>query len=264
VVEPLTNGSFAGKVAIITGAAQGIGREIAVRLHSEGAAVWIADINGQGAAHTAGEIGADAPKRVGFCQVDVCRPESVASALAGCLQAFGRVDVLVNNAGLTGRGRAEEMDVELWRGILEVNLTGTFLCSRAAIPHMRSAGGGVILNVSSVSARMPGVGLSAYCCAKTAVETFTRVLAAEVAPYGIRVNAYAPGVTATAMTRDLIQKRGGEKLREIALRRFGEPRDIAELAAFLCSPRSAWITGTVIGIDGGTMVVGRPWEAWPQ
>jgi 3-oxoacyl-[acyl-carrier protein] reductase len=256
--------SLQGKAAIITGAARGIGMEIAAKLYSEGASIWIADIDGEEAWRSAARIGAGAPQRSQSCQVDVCRPDSVAEAVAACLKAFGRVDILVNNAGVAARGTVEQLELDLWRKVLDVNLTGTFLCSRAVIPCMKSAGGGVILNVSSVSVRVPGVGLSAYCCAKTAVEAFTRVLAAEVAPYGIRVNAYAPGVTATAMTRDLIEERGQEKLREIALRRFGHAGDIAELVAFLCSPRSAWITGAVIGIDGGTMIVGRPWEAWQE
>jgi NAD(P)-dependent dehydrogenase (short-subunit alcohol dehydrogenase family) len=142
-----------------------------------------------------------------------------------------------------------------------VNLTGPFLCCRAVIPHMRAAGGGVILNTSSVSARMPDVGLSAYCVSKVGVEIFTRVLAAEVAPYGIRVNCYAPGVTDTPMTRDLIETRGEQKLRHVSLGRFGKPAEIAELAVFLCSSKASFITGAVVPIDGGTMIVEHPWKA---
>ncbi|MCL4487101.1 MAG: SDR family oxidoreductase [Chloroflexi bacterium] len=255
---------FAGKVAIVTGAAQGIGFEIAQRLHSAGAAVWITDINLEEAARAVNRIDAGTLGRIAACQVDVRQPQSVQQAVAKCVETFGRLDFLINNAGIVGRGTVEQMSPDAWSDVLDVNLTGSFLCCQAAIPRMKATGGGVILNVSSVSVRVPGIGLSAYCCSKAGLEVLTKVLAAEVAPYGIRVNAYAPGVTTTAMTRDLIEARGDEKVKQIALRRFGQAEDIAELVLFLCSERSAWITGTVISIDGGTMVVGRPWEAWPD
>jgi 3-oxoacyl-[acyl-carrier protein] reductase len=255
---------MSGKVAMVTGGAQGIGLEIVRRLHREGARVWIGDVNVEAARRAVRQIDQSSERRVAAGHLDVRKPASIGEAFADCVETFGRLDVLVNNAGIVGRGRVEEMDCALWGDVLEVNLTGTFLCSRAAIPYLKAAGGGVILNVSSISARVPGIGLSAYCSAKAGIEVFTRVLAAEVAPYNIRVNAYAPGVTATPMTRGLIEERGEEKLRQISLRRFGEASDIAELALFLCSEKSGWITGAIISIDGGTMIVGKPWEAWPE
>jgi 3-oxoacyl-[acyl-carrier protein] reductase len=255
---------MSGKVAMVTGGAQGIGLEIVRRLHREGARVWIGDVNVEAARRAVRQIDQSSERRVAAGHLDVRKPASIGEAFADCVETFGRLDVLVNNAGIVGRGRVEEMDCALWGDVLEVNLTGTFLCSRAAIPYLKAAGGGVILNVSSISARVPGIGLSAYCSAKAGIEVFTRVLAAEVAPYNIRVNAYAPGVTATPMTRGLIEERGEEKLRQISLRRFGEASDIAELVLFLCSEKSGWITGAIISIDGGTMIVGKPWEAWPE
>jgi 3-oxoacyl-[acyl-carrier protein] reductase len=255
---------MSGKVAMVTGGAQGIGLEIVRRLHREGARVWIGDVNVEAARRAVRQIDQSSERRVAAGHLDVRKPASIGEAFADCVETFGRLDVLVNNAGIVGRGRVEEMDCALWGDVLEVNLTGTFLCSQAAIPYLKAAGGGVILNVSSISARVPGIGLSAYCSAKAGIEVFTRVLAAEVAPYNIRVNAYAPGVTATPMTRGLIEERGEEKLRQISLRRFGEASDIAELALFLCSEKSGWITGAIISIDGGTMIVGKPWEAWPE
>jgi 3-oxoacyl-[acyl-carrier protein] reductase len=255
---------MSGKVAMVTGGAQGIGLEIVRRLHREGARVWIGDVNVEAARRAVRQIDQSSERRVAAGHLDVRKPGSIEEAFADCVETFGRLDVLVNNAGIVGRGRVEEMDCALWGDVLEVNLTGTFLCSQAAIPYLKAAGGGVILNVSSISARVPGIGLSAYCSAKAGIEVFTRVLAAEVAPYNIRVNAYAPGVTATPMTRGLIEERGEEKLRQISLRRFGEASDIAELALFLCSEKSGWITGAIISIDGGTMIVGKPWEAWPE
>jgi 3-oxoacyl-[acyl-carrier protein] reductase len=255
---------FSGKVIMITGAAQGIGYELAHRLYDAGSSIWIVDINSTGAETACESIGGLNRSRVGSCAIDVCSVESVQVAVQSCIETFGRLDILINNAGIVGRGKIEEMDVNLWKKILDVNLTGCFVCSQAVIPIMRNAGKGIIINVSSISARMPGIGLSAYCCSKAAIETFTKILAAEVAPYGIRVNAYAPGVTKTAMTKDIITSRGEEKLKNIALQRFGETVDVAELVLFLCSDRSSWMTGEVIHLDGGTMIVERPWEAWQK
>ncbi len=249
---------------MITGAAQGIGFELASRLFKSGASVWITDINSVGAENARISIGADDNNRIGSSWIDVSDELSVRNAVAKCIDTLGKIDILINNAGVVGWGKVEELDLKLWKEVLDINLTGSFLCSQAVIPIMKETGKGVIVNVSSVSVRVPGVGLSAYCCSKAANEMLTKILAAEVAPYGIRVNAYAPGVTKTAMTQALIDERGGEKLNQIALRRFGEVDDIAELVLFLCSDRSSWITGAVINIDGGTMVVGRPWEAWPE
>ncbi len=259
--DPIKGGVLEGKVAVVTGAAQGIGQGIAVKLHEEGAMVLLADLNLKAVGKTAQKLNVSGGPRAVACSLDVVDPESVERAMEECVREFGRIDILINSAGVVGRGKVEEIDPESWSKILTVNLTGTFLCCRAVIPHMRAAGGGIILNTSSVSARMPDVGLSAYCVSKGGVEIFTRVLAAEVAPYGIRVNCYAPGVTDTPMTRDLIESRGERKLRHISLGRFGKPAEIAELAVFLCSSRSSFITGAVVPIDGGTMIVERPWKA---
>jgi 3-oxoacyl-[acyl-carrier protein] reductase len=256
------NHEFNGKVAMITGAAQGIGFELASKLYKSGASVWIADINETGANIARSEIDIEDLSKVGSCWIDVCDRRSVQDAVDTCVDTFGKVDILINNAGIVRRDKVEDMAIEMWNEVLDINLTGSFLCSQAVIPFMKEIGGGVILNVSSVSARVPGIGLSAYCCAKAANEMFTKILAAEVAPYGIRVNAYAPGVTKTAMTQKLIEERGEDKLNQIALQRFGEVNDIAELALFLCSDRSSWITGETIHIDGGTMIVNCPWKAW--
>jgi 3-oxoacyl-[acyl-carrier protein] reductase len=253
-----------GKVAMVTGAAQGIGLEISKKFFNAGAAVFIADINEEEIERAIKQFEKNDANRMLACRVDVCDRENVREGVESCYKAFGRLDYLVNNAGIVGRGTVEQMDLDLWRSILDVNLTGSFLCSQAVIPYMKETGGGVILNVSSISARVPGLGLAAYSSTKAALEVFTKVLAAEVAPYGIRVNAYAPGVTSTPMTQDLINARGAEKLDQIAMRRFGDADDIAELVLFLCSEKSSWITGAIISIDGGTMIVGKPWEAWSK
>jgi len=263
-MDEMNNGELSGKVAMVTGAAQGIGFELAHRLYNSGASVWLADINSVAADQASTNISANDLKRIGSSLIDVRDKDSVKDAVANCVETLGAIDILINNAGIVGRGMVEDLDLNLWKNVLDINLTGSFLCSQAVIPIMKEVGKGVILNVSSVSAHVPSIGLSAYCCAKAANEMLTKVMAAEVAPYGIRVNAYAPGVTKTAMTQTLIDERGGEKLKQIALQRFGEVDDIAELVLFLCSDRSSWITGAVLPIDGGTMIVGRPWEAWPD
>jgi len=251
-----------GKVAIVTGAAQGIGLAIAKRLLVEEVRVLLADIEEEALEKAGDCLRRSHGKQVGARKLDVTDRDSVENTVNECISCFGRIDILVNNAGIVGRGKVEEISLESWNSIVAVNLTGTLLCSQAVIPTMRSVGGGVILNASSVSARLPDVNLSAYCVSKAGIEVLTKVMGAELAPYGIRVNAYAPGVTRTPMTQDLIEHRGEEKLRHISLKRFGAPEDIGELAVFLCSDRSAFITGAVFNIDGGTMIVEHPWKAW--
>ena len=258
----MKNKQLDGKMAIVTGGAQGIGRAIAERFLLEGAKVLVADIDKEAAASTVKGLSESWDKAVEACRLDVSSQTSVHQTVEKCIESFGRVDILVNNAGIVSRGRVEDLTLESWNRILTVNLTGTLLCSQGAIPAMRSGGGGVILNASSISARLPDVNLGAYCVSKAGIEVLTKVMAAELAPHGIRVNAYSPGVTRTPMTHELIDQRGEEKLRHISLKRFGVPEDISEVAVFLCSARSAFITGAIFSVDGGTMVVEHPWKAW--
>lgn len=256
------NNQLDGKAAIITGAAQGIGYAIAEKLHHEGVKVLLADVQGEAVEEAADRLRESPGKRVKPCRLDVTDRESIENTVNTCIEVFGGIDILINNAGIVSRGKVAELSLESWNGILGVNLTGTLLCSQAVIPRMKSRGGGVILNASSFSAGLPDINLAAYSVSKAGIEVLTRVMAAELAPYGIRVNAYSPGVTRTPMTRHLIESRGEEKLRHISLKRFGAPEDIGELAVFLCSDRSSYITGAVFNVDGGTMIVEHPWKAW--
>jgi len=262
-LEGLINKSLKGKVAIVTGSARGIGLAIANKLAAHGALIFLADVLEQELENAAKTLETSYPGKVASCVLDVSNPESVENAIDSCVRVFGGMDILVNNAGIVVRGKIEDIDVALWDRVLSVNLTGIFLCSRAVIPYMKKRGGGVIINASSVNAGLPDVGLSIYCISKAGVEVLTRVLAAELAPYNIRVVAYAPGVIETDMTKDIVRNRREEKLAHIALRRFGKPEEVADLVAFLASDSASFITGVTIPINGGTMIVENPWKAWP-
>ena len=255
-------GELYGKQAVVTGAARGIGLAVCELFLAEGASVILADVDLEVAQRTKRKLAESFPNRVDATGLDVRSPQSVDRCFEEWASRSGGIDILVNNAGVVSRQTWREIDYEEWKRVLDINLTGTLLCCLAAARHMQRRGEGVILNTSSVSARLPDVGLAAYCVSKAGVETLTRVLAAELAPCGIRVNAYAPGVTVTAMTEEIVAKRAEEKLAHIALRRFAAPREVAELALFLCGPRAAHITGAIVSIDGGTMIVEHPARAW--
>lgn len=251
------------KCAIVTGASQGIGKSIAQRFCTAGMKVALFDINTDTLSATLEELKKNNPDAKIFSkQCDISNVESVEAAISEVRTSFAEIDILVNNAGLLIRAPLEVMNTEDWQKVLDVNLSGTYYCSRAVIDSMKHKGGGTIINVSSNVANVPSVGMGAYCLAKAAIETMTRVFAAELAPYNIRVNAYAPGVVLTDMTRDIIESRAEEKLRTIPLRRFAKPEDIASLVCFLSSEASAYVNGTVLSIDGGLLATHNPWKAW--
>ena len=246
------------KVAIVTGAAQGMGRAIALAFAHEGAHVVVNDVNPEGVqdvAHEVEKIGVKALPIV----ANVANSDEVGRMVDVALERCGRVDILVNNAGTIRRVYVEEMTEETWNQIMDVNLRGVFLCSRAVIGPMKRQKSGKIINATSVLAETPDVGMAAYSISKAGVVTFTKVLAAELAPYNINVNAYAPGTIETPMTKDLITTRGKEKLKFISLGRFGKPDDVANLVLFLASDISSYITGVVVDITGGNLIVQRPW-----
>ncbi|MEM3490287.1 MAG: SDR family NAD(P)-dependent oxidoreductase, partial [Nitrososphaerota archaeon] len=256
--------SLNGKVAIVTGSARGMGLAIAKKFVAYGASVFLTDVLEQELEKATKALEVSYLGKVSSCVLDVSNLESVEHAIETCVRIFKGVDILVNNAGIVARGKIEDIDVALWNRLLSVNLTGVFLCSRAVIPYMKKRGGGVIINASSVNARLPDVDLSIYCISKAGVEVLTSVMGAELAPFNIRVVAYAPGVIETDMTKDIIKYRRDEKLAHIALRRFGKPEEVAELVAFLASDKASFITGVTIPINGGTMIVENPWKAWPD
>lgn len=188
-----------------------------------------------------------------------------ASAMVGeASKVLGGLHILVNNAGIIGSSLIEDTEPEEWRRVMAVNLDGPFYCSKAAIPHMKGNGWGRIVNASSMYGIVPEVGRAHYCVSKAGVAAFTRVLAAELGPYGITVNAYAPGTIETRMSADAVQNRAEEKLRGIHAARFGTVWDVANLVAFICSPEADYITGSILPVDGGALAVQSPWKARRQ
>jgi NAD(P)-dependent dehydrogenase (short-subunit alcohol dehydrogenase family) len=248
-------GSLAGRVALVTGASSGIGEAVAVELARLGAAVTITGRRAGALEPVAGRIRAGG----GLCLVvsgDVRDEAHAADAVARTVEAFGGLDVLVNNAGVIGAGPIEETTTEEWDRILEIDLKGPFLFARAAIPHLDGSRGACIVNVSSVAGRRPFVGIGTYCVAKAGLDRLTECLALELAPRGIRVNAINPGVVRTNLHKasQAVDDYDAFLARSEAthpLGFVGEPRDAAELVAFLVQDRSRWITGGLFPLDGG-------------
>jgi len=245
------------KVALITGAGAGIGRAAALLFAREGACVVVAERAADAGRATAEAITA-AGGRALFAETDVCEPAQLEAALTAAVDAFGRLDVLYNNAGgATARdGKVTEIPLEeFWRTI-NVDLYGTFLGCRLAIPHLIAAGGGAIVNTTSIRALKATQGADAYTAAKGGVLALTRALAQELAPHDIRVNAIAPGVVATERVRQLT---GGDvaanPIAAAAPLSYGEPEDIAAAALYLASDEARWVSGVILPVDGGGAAV---------
>lgn len=251
---------LAGKVALVTGAGSGIGRATAVLFAAEGAAVTCVDRDVDAARRTVEEI------RGGSAAVeaDVSSWESMQAAAAAALDAFGTIDVAVANAGISLMGTAESTEVDDWNRVLGVNLTGVWLTARAVLPTMRAGGGGSIVNIASASALVGMRAVAAYSAAKAGVVGLTRQMAADYARDDVRVNAIAPGITDTPMVSSVfggvqelsgadrsIEDRVRDAARAYPLGRLGRPDDIARAACFLASDDAAWVTATVMPVDGG-------------
>ncbi len=235
------------RVAIVTGAAQGIGRAIAEKLHGEGATVAVADVDREGA-----EKAAESLERGDAIEVDVSSEDSVRALVDRVLEEHGKIDVLVNNAAIVPFVPWDDVDIEHWRRIIDTNLTGVYLCSRAVYPPMRDAGYGRIVNIASNTVLAGTPNMAAYVAAKGGVWGFTRALATELGPSGITVNAVAPGLTATEGVLDSPHKEAFEFVQSLqAIPRRGESEDIAPTVAFLCSEEAGWVTGQMIAVDGG-------------
>ena len=240
--------SLAGKVALVTGGASGIGGAIAEAYAAKGAKVAIVDLNAETAQGHADSVGNGA--RAFAC--DVSDAESVAAAVAAVIEAFGRIDVLVNSAGVVMLAPAEEISVSAWRTTLDVNLTGTFLMAQAAGRHMLAAGQGTIINLASQAASVALHEHVAYCASKFGVIGVTKVLASEWAGRGVTVNAVSPTVVLTELGRKAWEGPKGEALKElIPTGRFALPEEIAATAVFLASDGARMINGADLLVDGG-------------
>jgi 3-oxoacyl-[acyl-carrier protein] reductase len=241
-----------GKVAIVTGASRGIGRAIALALAAEGAAVAVNYANSRGAADAVvAEIQAMGADAIAF-QADVSQPDQVTGFVAAVMEKWGRVDVLVNNAGITRDTLLLRMDLAQWQAVIDLNLTGVFLCTKAISKIMLKQRSGRIINIASVSGQMGLPGQANYSAAKAGVIGFTKSIAKELATRSITVNAIAPGFISTDMTEGLEAE---EILKAIPLGRYGEPEDIAGMVRFLASdPAAAYITGQTFNVDGGMVM----------
>lgn len=242
---------LSGKVALVTGSARGIGRSIAELFCAEGATVVVNDIGSDaGARETLAALEAAGGK--GSVEMfDVSDAAQVGAGVKNILEAHGRIDVLVNNAGITRDNLLLRLSEDDFDAVLRVNLKGTYLLTRVVTRHMMKQRSGRVVNISSVVGMMGNAGQSNYAAAKAGIIGFTKAAARELASRNITVNAIAPGFIQTAMTAALPEAVRNAFMAQIPLGRFAEPREVAELALFLASDASSYITGQVVGINGG-------------
>jgi 3-oxoacyl-[acyl-carrier protein] reductase len=239
-----------GKVALVTGAAQGIGKAVALLLARNGADLVVSDINLEKAQETAKEIQAIGRKALAV-KVDVANLRDVERMVQAVLEQLHQIDILVNNAGITRDKLILRMTEEDWDAVIDVNLKGTFNCTKVVIRHMSKQKSGKIVNIASVVGEMGNAGQANYSASKAGVIGFTKTIAREFAQRGINVNSIAPGYVETPMTNALPEKVKEELKRMIPMERLGRPDDIAEAVLFLVSASSNYITGQVLNVNGG-------------
>ncbi|MEQ4206628.1 SDR family NAD(P)-dependent oxidoreductase [Actinopolymorpha sp. B9G3] len=246
---------FEDRVAFITGAAHGIGRATAQRLAREGASVVVSDIEADAADKVASALAGDGSRALALC-CDVARPDQVEAAIAAAVDRFGRLDVLVNNVGVATDTAFEDLGEEEWQRQVDPTLGGAVRCIQAALPHLLAApGGGAVVSVGSINA-LAAFGNEAYSAAKAGLVSLTQNLAMRYARRGVRFNLVAPGTVRTRIWERRLAKDPSvlERMTSLyPLGRIGEPEDIAAAIAFLASSDAAWVTGTVLRVDGGVL-----------
>jgi NAD(P)-dependent dehydrogenase (short-subunit alcohol dehydrogenase family) len=245
------------RVAVITGAAQGIGAACAERLTRDGAAVALWDVDRTRGAALADSLRAQG-RRAEFIACNVADKAAVDAAVAATLQAFGRIDALVNNAGIFKAAAFLDITEADWDAVIDVNLKGAFLVGQAVAREMVKAGGGAIVNMSSVNAVMAIPSIASYNASKGGVNQLTRVMALSLADHGIRVNAVAPGTIATELAQKAVL--GSEEARarimsRTPMKRLGTPQEMADVCAFLLSSASSYMTGEIVYVDGGRLAL---------
>jgi len=244
---------FEGKIAVVTGAARGIGQAIAYKLAAKGADLVLCDIKAEWLTETA--EGVEKLGRKASCfELDVTDAAAVQNVFNDIAAQTGRIDILINNAGITRDGLLMRMSEEDWDAVLTVNLKGTFACTKAVSRIMMKQRSGAIVNVASIIGIMGNAGQANYAASKGGVIAFTKSVAKELASRNIRVNAVAPGFIASKMTDALSEDVKNKMLDAIPLSRFGQPEDVANLVSFLAGDESAYITGVVINISGGMVM----------
>ena len=245
---------FKEQVAVITGAARGIGKAIALAFVGEGAKVALVDINGELLERLREEIVHRGGQALSV-PCDISKSADVNGMVNRVINAFGRIDVLVNNAGIIRRGTIETMTEEDWDQVIAINLKGTFNCCKAVVEPMKRQGGGKIVNVSSISGKMGDItSAPGYGPSKAGGDALMKTLARQLAPYGIRVNAVAPHAIETEMSAQWSEARRREIIAAIPLGRLGQPEDVAQAVLFLASGDASFITGEILDVNGGALM----------
>jgi 3-oxoacyl-[acyl-carrier protein] reductase len=249
--RPSPSSGLAGKTALVTGGSRGIGRAIVERLAADGMDVTFLYAGNDDAAREVVEAARAAGRAVASDRVDVRDSAACVDAVERVIERRERIDVLVNNAGVIRDNLLVALEPDDVKTVLETNVTGVFNVTRAVAPHMTARRSGRIVNLSSVAATRGGRGQSNYAASKGAIEAFTRAMAVELGPRNIRVNAVAPGVIDTEMSKDVRELAGEEALKRILLRRYGSVDEIANAVWFLASDLASYVTGAVLHVDGG-------------